>query len=139
MKVDGKATFGIDVRRPGMMHAAVSRCPVFGGKVQSFDATKAKAVRGVKEVVQISTGVAVVADNTWSAMEGRNALQINWDEGPNAKVSSDSIRKLYHEQAEKPGAIARKDGDAKGQWRSAAKKLKLYMKFLIWPTPLWSR
>src|SRR5208283_100668 len=117
-------TFGIDVRRPGILHAAVARCPVFGGKVQSFDATKAKAVRGVKDVVQISSGVAVIADNTWSAMEGRNALEISWDEGPNAKVSSDSIRKLYHEQAEKPGAIARKDGDIEAALASAAKKVE---------------
>jgi isoquinoline 1-oxidoreductase subunit beta len=124
LKVDGKATFGIDVRRPGMLHAAVARCPVLGGKVQSFDAAKAKAVRGVKDVVQVSTGVAVVADNTWSAMEGRNALQVSWDEGANAKVSSDSIRKLYHEQAEKTGAIARKDGDAEAALGSAAKKVE---------------
>jgi isoquinoline 1-oxidoreductase beta subunit len=123
-KVTGRATFGIDVRRPGMLHAVVARCPVIGGKAQSFDATKAKAVRGVKNVVQISTGVAVVADNTWSAMEGRNALQITWDEGPNAKVSSDSIRKLYHEQAEKPGALARKDGDATASLAAAAKKVE---------------
>jgi isoquinoline 1-oxidoreductase subunit beta len=123
-KVNGKATFGIDVRRPGMLHAAVARCPVFGGKVQSFDSTKAKSVRGVKEVVQISTGVAVIADNTWSAMEGRNALQVQWDEGANSKVSSDSIRKLYLEQAEKEGAIARKDGDAAASLASAAKKVE---------------
>ena len=95
-----------------MLHAAVARCPVFGGKVKSFDAEKAKAVGGVKQVVQISSGVAVVAENTWSAMEGRNALAITWDEGANAKNSSEAIRKLYHERAEQTGAIARKDGDA---------------------------
>lgn len=122
-KANGKATFGMDVRRPKMLHAAVARCPVRGGTVKSFDASKAKAVRGVKDVVQVSTGVAVVADNTWSAMEGRNALAITWDEGANLKVSSDSIRKLFQDQVEKQGAIARKDGDVTASLAGAAKKV----------------
>ena len=70
LKVTGKAQYGIDVRVPGMQYAVLERCPVFGGKVASFDATQAKAVPGVKKVVQISNGVAVIADNTWSAMAG---------------------------------------------------------------------
>jgi isoquinoline 1-oxidoreductase beta subunit len=123
-KINGKANFGIDVRLPGIQHAVVARCPVFGGKVKSFDATKAKAVRGVKQVLQISSGVAVVADNTWSAMQGRDALQIQWDEGSNASVSSESIRKLYQESAEKTGAIARKDGDFDSAISGAAKKVE---------------
>src|SRR5690242_9517828 len=90
-KVNGKAVFGIDAKLPGMLYAVVARCPVFGGKVSTFDATKAKAVPGVKQVVQISRGVAVVADNTWSAMEGRRALQVQFDEGPNANTSSATI------------------------------------------------
>lgn len=124
VKVNGEAEFGIDVRRPKMLHAVVARCPVFGGKVKSFDGSKAKAVSGVKNVVQISTGVAVIADNTWSAMEGRRALEISWDEGPNAKNSSEAIRKLYHERAEQTGAIARKDGDADAALAGAAKKVE---------------
>lgn len=124
IKVNGKAEFGIDVRRPQMLHAVVARCPVFGGKVKSFDASKAKAVSSVKNVVQISTGVAVIADNTWSAMEGRRALEINWDEGANAKNSSAAIRKLYHDRVEQTGAIARKDGDADGALAGAAKKVE---------------
>src|SRR5712691_6636284 len=123
-KVNGKAGFGIDVRVPQMQHAVVARCPVFGGKVQSFDATKAKAVRGVKQVVQISTGVAVVADNTWAAMEGRRALQVAWDEGTNAANSSEAIRKLYLERAGQPGAIARKEGDVEAALAGAAKKVE---------------
>ena len=123
-KVNGKADFGIDVRLPNIQHAVVARCPVFGGKLKSFDDSKAKAVRGVKQILQISTGVAVVADNTWSAMEGRRALQITWDEGSNAANSSDTIRKLYLAAAEKPGAIARKDGDADAALASAAKKVE---------------
>jgi len=124
VKVNGSATFGIDVRQPKMLHAVVARCPVFGGKLKSFDASKAKAMGGVKNVVQISTGVAVVADNTWSAMEGRRALEIVWDEGPNAKNSSDAIRKLYHERLEHTGAIARKEGDAEAELTGAAKKVE---------------
>ena len=123
-KVKGRAEFGIDVRLPNMQHAVVARCPVFGGKVKSFDSSRAKAIRGVKEVVQISTGVAVVADNTWSAMEGRRALQIEWDEGPNAANSSSAIRKLYLERAEQPGAVARKDGNVETALTGAAKKVE---------------
>jgi isoquinoline 1-oxidoreductase beta subunit len=123
-KVTGKAGFGIDVRLPNIQHAVVARCPVIGGKVKSFDDSKAKAVRGVKQVVQISTGIAVVADNTWSAMQGSRALQITWEEGANAAVSTDSIRKLYLEQAKKPAAIARKDGDADTALAGAAKKVE---------------
>src|SRR6266478_7356 len=123
-KVNGKAGFGIDVRLPNIQRAVVARCPVFGGKVKSFDDSKAKSVRGVKQVLQISSGVAVIADNTWSAMEGRRALQVTWDEGPNAANSSEAIRNLYRAAAEKPGAIARKDGDADAALASAAKKVE---------------
>ena len=123
-KVNGKAGFGIDVRLPNIQHAVVARCPVFGGKVKSFDDSKAKAVRGVKQVLQISGGIAVVADNTWSAMQGSRELQINWDEGANAANSSDAVRKLYLDAAEKPGAIARKDGDADAALAGAAKKVE---------------
>ena len=122
-KVNGRTQFGIDVRIPGMQYAAVTRCPVFGGKVASFDATKAKAVPGVKQVVQISNGVAVIADNTWSAMEGRRALQIQWDEGSNSKATSASIRAMMTNLAEKPGAVARKQGDTDAVLAGAAKKI----------------
>ena len=123
-KTNGTAPFGIDVRLPKMLHAAVARCPVFGGSVKSFDDSKAKAVAGVKQVVQISGGVGVIADNTWSAMQGRSALQINWDEGPNAANSSEAISKLYRERAQQAGAIARKDGDVEAALASAAKKVE---------------
>ena len=123
-KVNGRAEFGIDVRRSAMLHAVVARCPVFGGKVKSFDAARAKAVPGVKSVVQVSTGVGVVADNTWSAMQGREALQITWDEGEGAKNSSEAIHKLYQGRLEQTGAIARKDGDADAAMGAAAKKVE---------------
>jgi isoquinoline 1-oxidoreductase subunit beta len=123
-KVNGRATFGIDVRVPGMLHAVVARCPVFGGKAASFDASKTKTIPGVKDVVQISTGVAVVADNTWSAMEGRRVLKVQWDEGAVASISSAGISKDFAEHAQKPGAVARKDGDAAASLASAAKKIE---------------
>ena len=111
-KVTGKATFGIDVRLPGMLHAVVARCPVFGGKVARFDAAKAKAVPGVTQVVQIPQGIAVVASNTWSAMEGRRALQIEWDEGPNATLTAAGIRDTLTRLASTPGGgVAEQHGD----------------------------
>ena len=123
-KVNGTAEFGIDVRRPGMLHASVEHCPVFGGKVASFDATKAKAIPGVKDVIQIPTGVAVVADNTWTAFQGRKALDIKWDEGPNAAVSSATIRKSFEDACETSGVVSRKEGDAAAGLASAAQKLE---------------
>jgi isoquinoline 1-oxidoreductase beta subunit len=122
-KVDGSATFGIDVRRPGMQYAVIARCPVFGGKVASFDATKAKAVPGVKSVVQISNGVAVLADNTWNAMEGRRALVVQWDEGPTAAMNSTLLSQMFADKIQQPGAVARKDGDAASAIANAAKKI----------------
>ena len=123
-KVNGAAAFGLDTRLPGMLYATVVRCPVFGGKVASFDATKAKKVRGVKDVIQISSGVAVVADNTWSALQGRKVLNTSWDEGPTASVSSDGIWTLFAERADQPGAaVARMEGDASSALGKAAAKL----------------
>jgi isoquinoline 1-oxidoreductase beta subunit len=109
-KVDGTAQFGIDVKQPGLLVAVVARSPVFGGKVKSFDASKAKAVPGVRQVVEISSGIAVVADGYWPAKKGRDALEITWDEGPNAAVSSTTISQLFAQRAEQPGAVARHDG-----------------------------
>src|SRR3989475_8881145 len=111
-KVNGKAVFGIDVKRPGMLVARVVKCPVFGGKVESFNAEKAKALPGVRNVVQISSGVAVVADNYWAASKGAEALEVKWNEGPLANLSSAEILKKYAALAEQPGKVARNNGDA---------------------------
>jgi isoquinoline 1-oxidoreductase beta subunit len=111
-KVNGKAEFGIDVKRPDMLVARVVRCPVFGGQVQSFNADKAKAVAGVRHVVKISTGIAVVADNYWAASKGAQALDVRWNEGSLANLSSADIMKRYATLAEQPGKFARNDGDA---------------------------
>lgn len=96
--VDGSAIYGLDVRLPGMLYAVVQRSPVLGGKVASFEATAAKAIPGVRQVVQIESGVAVVAENTWAALQGRDALKISWNEGPNAKLNSTDIRKLLQDR-----------------------------------------
>jgi len=111
-KVNGSAVFGIDVKLPGLLTAKVVRCPVFGGKVARFNADKAKAVPGVKNVVQITNGVAVVADNYWSASRGAQALEVTWDEGPLAKLTSADILAKYRELAQQPGKVARNDGNA---------------------------
>jgi isoquinoline 1-oxidoreductase beta subunit len=123
-KVNGKAKFGIDAQVPGMMYASLERCPVFGGKVKSFDATKAKTVRGVKAVVQISNGVAVIADNTWSAMQGRKALTVSFDDGPVAAANTAGISRMFADLAQQPGAVAKKVGDADGALASASKKIE---------------
>jgi isoquinoline 1-oxidoreductase beta subunit len=125
LKVNGSGVFGIDVKVPGMLVAKVSRCPVFGGKVASFDATKAKAIKGVREIVQISSGIAVVADGYWPAKLGVDALEVKWDEGPNAKVSSASITEDFKRLAEQPtAAVARKEGDTSQALAGVAKKLE---------------
>jgi isoquinoline 1-oxidoreductase subunit beta len=111
-KVTGRATFGIDVRLPGMLYAVVARSAVFGGTVARFDGTKAKAVPGVTHVVEIPQGIAVVASNTWAAMEGRRALQIEWDEGPNAALTAAGIREtLIGLTSKAGGGMAEQHGD----------------------------
>ena len=111
-KVNGSARFGIDVRTPGMLYAVVARCPVFGGSVARFDAAKAKQLPGVLHVVQIDSGVAVVAASTWEALQGREALEIAWNEGPHAGLSSESIRKTLADASKNNGAVAEQTGDA---------------------------
>lgn len=123
-KVNGTATFGMDVRLPGMLYAAVERCPVFEGKVRSFDATRAKAVPGVKEVFSIGHGVAVVAENTWAALQARKALSITWDEGPRAGNSTESLRKLFADMASRPGQSVQTTGNVDQALAAAARKIE---------------
>jgi isoquinoline 1-oxidoreductase beta subunit len=133
-KATGKAIYGIDARPAGLLYAVVARCPVFYGKVASFDATKAKAVPGVRDVIQFETsgrgasttgGVAVVADNSWSAMQGRKALEVKWDEGPAATESSEELRKQFvANAAAKPGQVIRNEGDADAALGAPANKVE---------------
>jgi isoquinoline 1-oxidoreductase beta subunit len=145
--VRGNAVYGIDVRVPGMKYASVEHCPVILGKVKSYDATEALKVPGVEQVVEIPAvtkpilykalgGVAVVASNTWAALEGRKKLKIEWDYGENAGYDSAAYRKELEEaarklgaplekrgegQADKAGFIARMEGDLKKAFAEAAK------------------
>jgi isoquinoline 1-oxidoreductase beta subunit len=123
-KVDGSAGFGLDVRVPAMRHAAVVRCPVFDGKATGFDPAPARAVRGVTDVLQISSGVAVVADSTWAAFQGAAALTVRWDEGPLAGLDSAAIRRRFAELAAQPGAVARKEGEGAAALAHAARTLE---------------
>jgi len=123
-KVSGRAVFGIDVKVPNMLTATVVHCPVFGGKVASFDASRTKAVAGVRQVVQISSGIAVVADHFWAAKKGADALKITWDEGPYANLSSADIRRTFTELAKQPGRVRRNDGDANKALEQAPRKIE---------------
>jgi isoquinoline 1-oxidoreductase beta subunit len=102
--VAGRPIYASDVRLPGMLYAVVARCPVFGGKLSGFDDATARAVAGVRDVIEISTGLAVVADSTWAAIQGRAALDLTWDEGSSAGLSSEAIRQQLAEVAPQPGS-----------------------------------
>lgn len=123
-KCNGTATFSIDVSRPGMLVAVMARPPVFGGKARSFDATAAKAIHGVKDVVEIPRGVAVLADGYWAARRGRDALKIDWDDGPMARYSTERQRAEYAALAKTSGAVARSEGDAAAALAGAARRLE---------------
>jgi isoquinoline 1-oxidoreductase beta subunit len=122
-KITGQARYGIDLRLPGMAFAVLERCPVFGGKVVSFDASRTRAFPGVLDVVQVERGIAVLASNTWAALEGRKLLDIQWDLGPLATLSSARIREMQQELLKTPGAVARADGDVDTAFAQAAKRV----------------
>ena len=123
-KVNGQARFGLDVTVPGMLVALIQRPPVFGGKAVKVDDTKAKAVPGVVAIGQPSFGVVVVAKGFWAAKKGRDALQVQWDDGPNPALSTDARREEFRALAKTPGAVAKKEGDAAAALAGAAKKLE---------------
>jgi len=122
-KINGRALFGMDVKIPGLLTAVVARPPVFGGKVRNVNTEKAKAVPGVKAVEVIDQGVAVAAESFWAANLGRDALEITWDEGEGAKISTESLRQEYAALARTPGAVARKEGDPEQAFSKAARKV----------------
>jgi isoquinoline 1-oxidoreductase beta subunit len=124
-KTNGKAIFGIDFKVPGMFTAVVARPPVFGGKVKSFNGEKAKAVPGVRDVLLIDAGVAVVANDFWSAKVGREALEVVWDEGSNANLSTEDLRKQFAELGKTPGAVARREGDPQQAYSRAGRQLSV--------------
>jgi isoquinoline 1-oxidoreductase beta subunit len=123
-KVNGAAEFGIDVKVPGMKVAMVAACPVFGGKLASVDDSKAKAIKGVQQVVHLRDAVAVVADHTWAAKKGLAALEIRWDEGPNAKLSTADIVQQLAEASQRTGVAARREGDPAKAMTNAVQKVE---------------
>ncbi|MEO7963281.1 MAG: molybdopterin cofactor-binding domain-containing protein, partial [Gemmatimonadaceae bacterium] len=123
-KVNGRAKFGIDVQVPGALTAVVVRPPVFGATVARFDATAARAIKGVRHVLQIDSGIAVVGDGYWPATQGRRALTVEWNEGTNATRSSASISALMRDAAKKGGLVVRNDGNAKEQLASATHRVE---------------
>jgi isoquinoline 1-oxidoreductase beta subunit len=119
-KVTGKAEFGIDVKRPDMLVALVARAPVFGAKLKSFDAAKAKAVPGVVDVVQVPSGVAVLGKHFWAAKQGRDALVLDWDADPATVPSSEAQRAAYRKLAQTPGLVAATAGDVDAALKQGA-------------------
>ncbi len=130
--VRGKGTFGQDAKVPGMVYASIERCPVIGGKLKTVDDSEAKTVKGVIQTATIDPfkppymfqalgGVAVIADNTWSAMQGRKKLKVDWDLGQNATYDTTEYKKLLQETVRKPGTPERSVGDVDKAFASAAK------------------
>ena len=125
-KVTGKQVYGADLKLPGMLNATIKECPIFGGKVKSFDAAKVTGMTGVKHVLKVGdTAVAVVADTWWHAKKALDALPIEWDEGPNANVSSASIAEMLKAGLDAEHAfVGNQAGDIKAALTSAAKKVE---------------
>ncbi|EPR39848.1 aldehyde oxidase and xanthine dehydrogenase molybdopterin binding protein [Desulfovibrio sp. X2] len=128
-KVAGRARFAMDVRLPGMLTAVVARPPRFGGRVKSFDPAEALDTPGVREVVEIPQGVAVVAENTWAALRGREALSIEWDDAGAESRGSEELFAEYREAVSGEGLLARRDGDAAKALAQAAKTVEAVFEF----------
>jgi isoquinoline 1-oxidoreductase subunit beta len=145
LKVNGAAQFGIDVRVPGMLIASVERCPVYGGTARRYNAEKVKSLAGVRKVIEVKpihlthqfgeksgpgsrnyscAGVAVVADSTWSAMQARKELQVEWDEGALAQESSAALHEQFVKLTAGPGTVLRNDGDFDKAYEGAARKIE---------------
>ena len=124
-KIDGSAVYTIDVELPGMLTAVVAHAPRFGSRVASFDSTAAKAVAGVVDVVEIPTGVAVVADNFWTASRAREQLDIEWDHSQAMKESSAELLEEFSASLTEPGSVAREEGAGEAALETAAKTLEV--------------
>jgi len=128
-KTDGSAKFTMDFTLPGMLTALIARPPRFGATVKSFDATVAKQIKGVTHVVQVPSGVAVVATSFWAARKGREALRVSWDESRAETRSSDDLYSAYRTLARRPGTPARREGDTAGALRRATRVLEAVYEF----------
>ncbi len=123
-KVDGSAVFGLDFRLPGMKFAVIRRSPTFAGRLRGFDPIETLKVRGVRQVVEISAGVAVVADSTWSALKGMERLRIDWDPGPHTGVSSETIARQLERDGQAEPLVAEERGKARAVLAGAARTIK---------------
>ena len=123
-KLNGQAVFGLDVKLPGMMTAVVARPPIFGATLKSFDDSKARSMPGVRKIVQVPSGVAVIADTLWQAKVARDALRLEWDEGAMRGFSSTQMMREFRERAKLTGISVRKEGDAAGTLANAEKKIE---------------
>jgi isoquinoline 1-oxidoreductase beta subunit len=123
-KLDGSATYGIDVKLPGMLHGAIAQCPTLGGKLASFDGSAAEAMPGVKKIVGVGNGVVVAADHYWQARKALEAVKITWDPGANANLGSQGIRSRLRNAATREGRGVRADGDASAAIKTAAKVVR---------------
>ncbi len=123
-KVNGKATFGIDVKLPQMLTAVVARAPIFGAKMKTFDDSRARSLPGVRKIVAVPSGVAVIAETFWQAKTARDALRIEWDEGAMRAFNTDQMMQQFREQAKSPGKSVRRDGDPDAALAKAAQKLE---------------
>jgi isoquinoline 1-oxidoreductase beta subunit len=124
-KVTGKTQFGMDLRLPGMLFASVSRPPAFQGGIRSFDDTAARAVPGVVDVFEVEGGIAVVASDTWSAFKGRQALQVDWDPGPNADQSSQTLKARGVALEDVPGEVLEENGNFDRAFAGAAQRVEV--------------
>jgi isoquinoline 1-oxidoreductase subunit beta len=128
-KTNGSAIYSLDIRRPNQVTAVVARAPRFGATVKGFDAAAARKVAGVLDVVQVPTGVAVIARDTWAAMKGREALTITWDDSTAETRSSEAILAEYRERAKGPGLTASERGDPQAALKGAAKVIEAEFTF----------
>ena len=123
-KTNGKAIFGLDVKQPGMLTAVVARPPIFGAKLRNFDDSRARSMPGVRKIVSVPSGVAVIADTFWQAKVARDTLKVDWDDGPMASFNTAQMMQQFRQQAQSPGKQVRRDGDPDGALSSAAKKIE---------------
>ena len=123
-KLNGGAVFGIDVKLPGMLTAVIARPPIFGAKMTGFDDSRARSMPGVRKIVAVPAGIAVIADTFWQAKMARDAVRVDWDEGSMRGFNSSEMLQQWREQAKTPGTSVRNDGDAGAALATAAKKIE---------------
>jgi isoquinoline 1-oxidoreductase beta subunit len=121
-KLNGKAEFGIDVKLPGMLTAVIARPPIFGAKMKSFDDSRARSLPGLRKIVAVPAGIAIIADTFWQAKVARDSLHVEWDEGKMRDFDTGKMMQDFRERAKSPGSSVRKDGDAAAALANASKK-----------------